>query len=362
MMMENDPNMTERTEGTVTEAKTNETLQKNNHFQRRRTMKERKPMTRGKLGAIVTGVVIFVLLITGIKCMEKIPAGYVGIVYSMNGGVSDDVLTQGWHLVAPTKEVTLYSVGIEQSYLTSTREGDSQNDDSFEVPTSDGKGLIVDLTFTYRYDPEDVTKLFTRFKGQSGKEVRDSFIKPNIISWTKEVTAKYPVTEILGDERANLNIAISEYIKNKFEPYGIIVENVSLINIDADADTRAAVQRKVTAQQELELAQIEQKTANVQAQKDKEVALIQAQQNKETAEIEAEQAKIKAEGQAEAIRIKAEAEAAANKLIAESLTPELIEKQKIDKWNGDVPKVSGSGASIISIDGIGVNDSKAATE
>lgn len=306
-------------------------------------------MNKGVIGSIVTGFIILVLLITGLKCAEKVPAGYVGIVYSMNGGISDTVLTQGWHLVSPTKDVTLYSVGIEQSYLTSGEDGDSKNDDSFEVPTSDGKGLTVDLTFTYRYDPDRVTDLFTRFKGQSGKDVRDSFIKPNIIAWTKEITAQYPVTEILGDERANLNIAISEYVHNKFDPYGIIVENVNLINIDADEDTRAAVQRKVTAQQELELAQIEQKTAKVQADKDKEVALIAAEQEKEVATINAEKAKIKAEGEAEAVRIKAEAEAEANKKIADSLTEELIEKQRIDKWNGDVPMVSGDGTPIIDL-------------
>jgi len=308
--------------------------------------------SKGKIGAIFTGVVIFALIVTAISMFEKVPAGYVGIVYSMNGGVSDEVLTQGWHMVSPTKEVTLYSIGIEQSYLTAGSEGDSKDDDSFEVPTSDGKGLTVDLTFTYRYDSEKVTNLFTRFKGQSGKEVRDSFIKPNIISWTKEITAKYPVTEILGEERANLNIALSEYIKEKFEPYGIIVENVSLINIEADDETRASVQRKVNAQQELELAQIEQKTANVQAQKDKEVALIKAEQDKETAAINAEQAKIKAEGEAEAKKIKAEAEADANRKIADSLTPELIEKAKIDKWNGDVPVVSGNSTPIVSIGGV----------
>ena len=310
-------------------------------------------MRKGMVGAIVLGVMIVIALIVGFSCAKKVPAGYVGIVYSMNGGISDDILTQGWHLVSPTKEVTLYSVGIEQSYLTSGEDGDSEKDDSFEVPSSDGKGLKVDLTFTYRYDAERVTELFTRFKGQSGKEVRDSFIKPNIISWTKEVTAKYPVTDILGDERANLNIALSEYISGKFEPYGIIVENVSLIDIDADDETRASVQRKVNAQQELELAQIEQKTANVQAQKDKEVALIAAEQEKEVAEINAEKQKIKAEGEAEATRIKAEAEAEANKKIAESLTDELIEKTKIDKWKGNVPTVSGSGATIIDISGLG---------
>ena len=308
---------------------------------------------KGKIGAIAAGIIIFIALIVVFSCMEKVPAGYVGIIYSMNGGVSDETLSQGWHVVSPTKDVILYSVGIEQSYLTSGEDGDSKGNDSFEVPTSDGKGLVVDLTFTYRYDADRVTDLFTRFKGRSGVEVRDTFIKPNIISWTKEITAKYPVTEILGEERANLNTAVSDYIHNKFEPYGIIVDNVSLINIDADEATREAVQRKVTAQQELELAQIEQKTANVQANKDKEVALIAAEQEKEVATINADKAKIKAEGEAEATRIKAEAEAEANKKIAESLTKDLIENNKISRWDGKLPSVSGSGATIIDITGDG---------
>ena len=316
--------------------------------------------SKGFIGGIVLAVIIIIALIIGFSCAKKVPAGYVGIVYSMNGGISDDVMNQGWHLVSPTKQVTLYSTGIEQSYLTAGEDGDSKNDDSFEVPSSDGKGLKVDLTFTYRYDADRVTQLFTRFKGQSGKEVRDSFIKPNIISWTKEVTAQYPVTDILGDERANLNTALSDYIKEKFDPYGIIVENVSLIDIDADDETRASVQRKVNAQQELELAQIEKKTANVQAAKDKEVALVKAEQDKETAliaaeqekevaEINAEKARIKAQGEADAIEIEAAAQASANEQIAKSLTPDLIESNKIDKWNGSVPAVSGSGATIVDV-------------
>ena len=310
-------------------------------------------MNKGIVGAIVAGALIIIALIVGFSCAKKVPAGYIGIVYSMNGGVSDEILNQGWHIVSPTKEVTLYSVGIEQSYLTSGEDGDSKGDDSFEVPSSDGKGLKVDLTFTYRYDADGVTNLFTRFKGQSGKEVRDSFIKPNIISWTKEVTAKYPVTDILGDERASLNVALSEYISEKFEPYGIIIENVSLIDIDADDETRAQVQKKVNAQQELELAKIEKQTATVQANKDKEVALIKAEQDKETAEIAAEQEKIKAQGEADATKIKAEAEAAANELVAKSLTPELIENNKIDKWDGKLPTIQGSGAAIVDVGSIG---------
>jgi len=48
-------------------------------------------------------------------------------------------------------------------------------------------------------------------------------------------------------------------------------------------------------------------------------------------------------------RIAADAEAEANKKIAQSLTPELIEKQKVEKWNGSVPQVQGNSTPIISI-------------
>lgn len=304
----------------------------------------------GFIGGIFAAIIIIIGLIVFFTGMTKVPAGYAGICYRMNGGISDEVLSQGWHWTSPTVHVTVYSVGIEQSYLTSGKNGDSPNDDSFECPSSDGKGLNVDLTFTYRYDIDKLPEVFTRFKGQDGKEVRDSFIKPNIISWVKEVTAQYPVTEILGEERANLNIAISQYVKEKFEPYGIIVENASLINIDADEETRAQVQRRVNAIQELELAQTEKKTAQVKADQEKAVALTKAEQEKEVAAIEAEQKVIKANAEAEAIKIKAEAEAEANKAIAESLTPELIQKALIERWQGEVPKYTSDGQIIPILD------------
>lgn len=306
-------------------------------------------MKKGMLGAIILGIVIFGGIIITLMCMKRIPAGYVGVVYNMNGGVAEETLGQGWHFVSPTKKVTEYSIGIEQSYLTAGEDGDSKGDDSFSAPSSDGKGLQMELTFTYRYDADKVAQTFTRFKGRSGKELLDSFIKPNVISWTKEVTAKYPVTDILGEKRAELNTVLCEYLADKFAPYGIIIESASLINIEVDSETREAITKKVTAQQELELANIEAQTAKVQAEKDREVAIIEAEKNKETAEIEAEQAVIKAQGKAEAELIAADAEAEANKKIAESLTPELIEKIKYEQWNGELPQVQGSNANIVDL-------------
>ncbi len=295
-------------------------------------------MRDGKIGAIGLGGIIIIGLICLLLCAERVPTGHVGVVYNMNGGVDGEVLTQGWHIVSPTKKVTTYSIGIEQSYLTAADKGDSKSDESFSTPTSDGKSLIVDLEFSYKFDEKRVAETFTRFKGQSGEDVKNSFIKPKMIAWTQEVTAKYPVTDVFGDKRQELNEALDVYLKAKFEPYGIIIDTVNFTNISTDEETQAAIQKKVNAQQELELAQIEAETAKVKAEKDKEVAMIQA-----------EQAKIKAEGEAQAKLVAAEAEAKANRMIAESLTPSLIEKIKYEKWNGALPQVQGSSTPIINM-------------
>ena len=296
--------------------------------------------TTGILGAIILAIVIFGGIILGLLCTERIPTGYVGVVYNMNGGVDGEVLSQGWHIVSPTKKVTTYSIGIEQSYLTSEDKGDSPKDESFSIPTSDGKTVRVNLEFSYRFNEEQVAETFTKFKGKSGEDIKNSFIKPKIIAWTQEVSANYPVTDIFGDKRTDINAELDVYLSDKFDKYGIIIDTVNFTDISVDDETAAAIQKKVTAQQELELANIEAQTAKVQAEKDKEVAQIQA-----------EKAVVEANAKAEALRIAAEAEAEANQKIASSLTPQLIEKIKYEQWDGKMPTVSGSGA-IVSIDGV----------
>lgn len=301
---------------------------------------------KGKIGAIIIAVVLLLGLICCVSCLEKVPAGYVGVVYNMNGGVDGEVLTQGWHLVTPTKKVTTYSIGLEQSYLTSEKKGDSPNDESFSIPTSDGKTVKVNLEFSYRFDETRVAETFVMFKGKSGETIKDTFIKPKVVAWTQEVSANYPVTDIFGDKRTEINAELDVYLREKFNQYGIIIDTVNFTDISVDEETAAAIQKKVTAQQELELATIEAQTAQIQAQKEKDVARIAAEKDKEVAQIEAEKALIEANAQAEVVRIAAEAEAEANREIAASLTTELIEKIKYEQWNGVLPTVSGASALV----------------
>lgn len=292
---------------------------------------------KGFIGAIVLGIIIFGTIILALLCTTRVPAGYVAVQYSMNGGVKDEVLTQGWHIVSPTIKTTLYTVSIEQSYLTSDENGDSKTDESFSASSKEGKAVQIDLTFTYQYNPQSVTDVFTRFKGQSGTDVRESFIKPNIISWTKEVIARYKVSDILGEQRADVNVALTDYLSSKFAPYGITISNVSLINIEVDAETSAAISAKITAQQNAETQAINNQTAIDKAKADAEVALTNAQ------------------AKADAALIEANAQAEANRLLAQSVTQQLIEYQKIEKWDGKMPTVSGSSA-IVSIGGVNTEE------
>ena len=280
---------------------------------------ERRKM-KGIRGSIIAGVAIVLVIILTMLCSVRVPAGYVAVQYSLNGGVKDKVLTQGWHLISPTIKTTKYTVGIEQSYLTSDKRGDSEDDESFTASSAEGKAIDIDLTFTYQYQTESVTKVFTQFKGQSGKEVRDSFIKPNIISWTKEVVARYNVADILGAEKANVNIALTDYISKKFAPYGITISNVSLINVGVDKKTREVINDKIAAQQKAETQKIENQT-----------------------KVE------KAEADAKAKLIEAEAEAKANQLIQKSLTDGVLKQQYIEKWDGKLPTVQSNDSMILDI-------------
>lgn len=286
---------------------------------------------KGRVGAFVLGIILFFTVIILILCTEKIRPGYIGVVYSMNSGVTGETLGQGWHLIAPTKHVTEYTIGIEQSYLTSDDKGDSDSDESFVASSSEGKAITIELTYTYQYDATKIADVFTQFKGQSGREVRDSFIKPNIISWTKEVIARYKVTDILGEKRADINADITNYLAEKFNSYGIIISNVSLIDVSVDEQTEQAINNKIKSQQEYETQAIVNKTNVEKAEADAKAKLVEAQAN------------------ADALLIEAEAEAEANKKISESLTNNIIKKEYLDKWDGVLPKVSGDTNTLIDV-------------
>ena len=91
------------------------------------------------------------------------------------------------------------------------------------------------------------------------------------------------------------------------------------------------VDEKSIAQQNADKQKIENEAAIAKAEADKQVAITNA------------------EAEAQKTSIAADAQAEANRKLAESLSDTLIEYQKIQKWDGKLPTVSGSNA-LVSID------------
>ena len=75
-------------------------------------------MNKKLIGGIVSGVLVGGALILGVMSLTKIPAGYVGVQYDMNGGVRDEILSQGFHFVNPMVSVTKYSISSESAIIS----------------------------------------------------------------------------------------------------------------------------------------------------------------------------------------------------------------------------------------------------
>ena len=257
----------------------------------------------GRIGADVVAIVLVFTLIITFICIEKIPVGYEGVVYSMSGGVKDETLQQGWHLVAPTKKVKEFTVGNEQLILTKDkREGSSKNE-SFRVATSDNASIAISFQMSYRFIPDKVIDTYKKFKGMDGEAIVNNRVKTVLKSTVSEVTTDYSLMDLYSGNRSEINNKLTDYLNDKFnKQYGIEVIDASIIDVHPDKQLKTAINNRIEAQQKADQAKAEQ----------------------ETAKVEAETKLIKAQNEAEIAIAKADGEAQANERLSSSITPELI--------------------------------------
>ena len=281
---------------------------------------------------------IFIGFIAWKMCTVWIEPGYVGIQYSVNGGVQGDTLGQGLNFKNPFTKVTNYSVATTQGNLSKDKKEGSKDDDSFMIATSDGKTVEVDLEYSYHFDVDVLSETFTKFKGQGGEQIEKTFMRGKLKTYVSDVSSKFSVLDIYGEKRTDLNAAILEYAREKFAEFGIIIDSINLSRIELDTQTAEAIQKKINKQQELEELKLEAQKAEVEAEK-----LLVEKQAQADAEI------LKAQAEADAELIKAQAQAEANRLISESLTSELLQLEKIQKWSGEVPMVQGDSTPILDL-------------
>lgn len=266
-------------------------------------------MRKGFIGGVTLAIVLFIGLICTLICVEKIPVGYEGVVYSMSGGVQNETLTQGWHIVAPNKKVHLFTVGNEQLVLTKDDRDGSRGDESFNVSTADDASISISFQMSYRFIPSDLVKTYTKFKGMNGEKIVDSRVKTVLKSKISEVTTDYSMMDIYSGNRSKINNEITQCLNEAFQrEYGIEVINASIVDVHPDERLQKTIEDRVTALQKKQQAEAEQ----------------------ETAKVEAETKRIKAKGDAEAMLVTAQAEADAYRIKSAEITDNLLKKWELD--------------------------------
>ena len=265
-------------------------------------------MKKGKIGAVILALVLIIGLACCVKCLERIPTGYVGVVYSMNGGVQDELLTQGFHLVAPTKHVKEFTVGNEQLVLSKDERDGSEGDDSFLVSTADNANISISFQMSYRFKEDEVVSTYKRFRGMDGEAIVNSRVRTVLKAKISEVTTTYTMMDIYSGDRGKINDEITDFLNKELgEEFGLEVIDASIIDVHPDAQLQQTIDDRVKAMQRKEQAKAEQETIKVQ----NETKLLEAQAN------------------ADAQRIKAQGEADANRIVAASLTDELLKQMEM---------------------------------
>lgn len=254
---------------------------------------------------IIPAVVIVIVIAVASACVAMIPAGHTGVVTTF-GKVSDTVLQEGLNIVMPWQQVHKINNQITKLEV------------STQAFSKDLQTVSTVVAVEFRVDK---SKSYSIYK-EVGENYKDVLITPAVNEVLKSISSKYTAEESVTN-RAVISEGIVEELNKKLNSIGITIADVNIIDFDFSEAYISAIENKQVAEQEL----LKAKT-------------------------EAEKKKVEAQGEADALMIQAEAEAKANQIIAKSITGNLVDYKKIEKWDGKMPYATGSNA-IIDFSGIG---------
>lgn len=256
-------------------------------------------MSKRILGGILVGGALLLTVGIGSMFIERVPNGYQGVVFSPNGGVKEQTLGQGWHIVGLFDKTTLYPVRLQTVAY----------EQPFAVATSDGKNISVNIAFSYNIEPDKVVSLFNKFGPVSVGSIEESYLRTRLWDAARKTISKYSVIDTYGERSSEAANEIQERFSEDVSKLGFIVESVTLGVPNPDEATQEAINKRVAAAQELEAKTTEIKIAEAEAQR---------------------------------MQIEAQAIAEYNSTIEASLSDEVLKQQWIEKWDGKMPYATGS--------------------
>ncbi|MBQ3330209.1 MAG: prohibitin family protein [Ruminococcus sp.] len=263
-------------------------------------LKEKKPKWKKY---IILGVIAVLVVIVAINAFVVVDAGHTGVVVTL-GKVNEGVLQEGIHMKIPFVQNVVKIDNRIQKLEVQT-----------EAFSKDLQSVDTKLAINYRVD---TSKSYSIYKN-IGANYEDVLVTPAVNEVLKAITATYTAEETVTN-RALISDGLVTGLNEKLNSIGLYVTDVNIIDFDFSEAFITAIEEKQVAQQQLLKAETDKKTVVTNA-----------------------------EAEAEAVKVRADGEAEANDTIAKSLTDEVLEYKKIEKWDGELPKVSGNGSTIIDL-------------
>jgi regulator of protease activity HflC (stomatin/prohibitin superfamily) len=290
-----------------------------------------------RLGTLIIVAVIAVLaLIVTFSSWRTIEPGYVGIVFDKASHQVTNTLDPGWVFINPfTESITRYPVGVQTLVMVqAAQEGQTQGDDSVKVGTREGQTMFADVSVQYSVDKDNAARLYQTWAGAPIERIEDNLVRQVTRSVLNDVASTYGWEEIFGEKRVEYTHKVSDELQRRFGDKFVKFESLNLRGWHLPENLQKALDAKIAAQQAAE----QQSFALKQAQ-------IKAEQDVAEATGHANALKAQAEGEAQATLTRAKAQAEANRQLAQSLTPELIRYQQLQRWDGKLPLFSGGGVT-----------------
>lgn len=266
-------------------------------------------MTQKSIKALITTAVIVLLaIILAFTSFYTVKEGSVAIVERFGRVIG--VKEPGLHFKLPFADKKTTIVTREQTI----KFGGDEEFAPIRVSTKDMQTIGVDLTVSnITTDPMKVYKSFV------GRQLY-SMLLPRIKDSVQTNVSKYTIEEFVS-KRATLADDIFNDIKKKTEKYGIVITNVSITNHRFSEVYRNAVEEKKAAEQAVETEKALQKKKIVEQESKIKLAELKVKER--------------------------ELEAKANKVETESITPELLNKWFLEKWDGKMPAVTGGNGGFV---------------
>ncbi len=257
------------------------------------------------------GAFAVLLAISVAVSSTTVQAGYVGVLLTF-GKVEPGVLSPGFHFIVP----------VAQRIVQIDTRVSPHAFKAIDAASLELQSVKLTGTMNYHLEASRANELYQNV----GLGFAESVIDPAFNDFIKEVVPRYQVTEILI-KRDSIRTTAKELLGANLQRYGIIVDDIYISDIAFSNDYQGAIEKKQTAQQ------------NVEAERQ-----ILAQK-----EVQAQQAVVDAKGKADARVATADGEAHANEVLTQSISPQLIDYLRWTKWDGKLPMVSGGAQPLLTL-------------